>query len=103
MKLNRKTPSDEQRVAIREYAFIYRLRTIYGISKKEYDNLLEKQKNKCAICGTQEVKGKAKQMHVDHCHASKKIRGLLCMRCNTALGWFERNTKGILSYLRDDA
>lgn len=97
----RKKPTEEARIEIRKAAFEYRLRTIYGMSKDEYDILLEKQDGKCAICKTREVKGKAKQMHVDHCHTPFKVRGLLCMRCNTALGWFEKNSEAISKYVED--
>ena len=36
----------------------------------------------CEICGD------AKNLNVDHCHATKKIRGILCTKCNTGLGFF---------------
>lgn len=97
---NRKPPTDEQRDLTRRWSFEYRLKTVYGMSRVEYDALLNKQQGRCAVCGTKEVKGIAKQMHVDHCHVSGKIRGLLCMRCNTALGWYEKNAQAVINYLQ---
>lgn len=54
----------------------------YGISKDEYLSLLDAQNDVCAIChGTTE-----RTLHVDHCHNSGLVRGLLCSNCNTLLG-----------------
>lgn len=47
----------------------------------------------CEICG------KTETLCVDHCHKTKKFRGLLCQACNSALGWFENNKKSIEKYL----
>jgi hypothetical protein len=40
-------------------------------------------------------------LSVDHCHKTGKIRGLLCTKCNTALGWFETNQEQVQDYLED--
>lgn len=61
------------------------LRRNYGISLFQYDMLLKKQNNKCLICKRTE-KQTGKTMHVDHCHDTLKIRGILCNNCNTAIG-----------------
>jgi hypothetical protein len=47
--------------------------------------LLKKQNHRCAICGS--VDG-YKRLCLDHCHETLTVRGLLCQRCNTALGLF---------------
>ncbi|ANA86370.1 endonuclease VII [Gordonia phage OneUp] len=57
-----------------------KLRERYGISLAEYNDLLDEQDGKCAICHT------VAKLHVDHCHATGKKRGLLCSQCNTAIG-----------------
>lgn len=53
----------------------------YGITGADYDALLAKQNNKCAICD-EETK-----LFIDHDHASGKVRGLLCLHCNSLLGF----------------
>jgi hypothetical protein len=58
------------------------LRHRYGIGVKDYDAMYEKQEGKCAICGIK----RDKNLDVDHCHDTGKIRGLLCNCCNQALG-----------------
>lgn len=60
-----------------------KLRGKFGITEGEYDELLDLQDGRCAICGS--LPG-GKALAVDHCHTSGKVRGLLCLKCNTALG-----------------
>lgn len=57
----------------------------YGITLDEYDLLLEKQNNCCAVCKTHTDFLK-RRLSVDHCHKTGKIRGLLCGPCNMSLG-----------------
>lgn len=61
----------------------------YGITKAEAISLQESQGNKCAIC-EQELTD-SKKTHVDHCHETNKVRGILCLHCNTGLGHFKDN------------
>lgn len=64
------------------------LRSKFGISVAEYDAMYAVQNGLCALCGTsadQSYHG----LHVDHDHATGRIRGLLCQRCNMALGLFK--------------
>lgn len=57
----------------------------YGITMADFDALLESQGGVCAICKGNH-NGPGARFHVDHCHNSAKVRGLLCGRCNTAIG-----------------
>lgn len=57
----------------------------YGITIKDYDLMLEVQKNSCAIC-CKKQEDTSKKLFVDHDHTSGKIRGLLCHHCNILLG-----------------
>lgn len=69
-------------------------RTRYNISVEEYDALFEKQGGVCAICEKPEKLTKGDKLHalaVDHNHETMQVRGLLCMNCNTRLGYFEGN------------
>lgn len=68
----------------------FELRRKYGLTIEEYERRFAEQLGKCAICGESEHKGKdtRKFLHVDHCHATKRIRGLLCQNCNRGIGFF---------------
>ena len=68
----------------------------YGISLDEYENMLKKQENSCAICGSRDPRGQG-VFHVDHCHLSHKVRGLLCQPCNMMLGLIGDNTSTLAS------
>lgn len=61
----------------------------YGLTFKTYEDLLKKQNYSCAICGTKTPTKRG--FHIDHCHTSNKVRGLLCHHCNTGLGNFKDN------------
>lgn len=50
--------------------------------------MLVRQGSACAACRTSDWGGKDGKPHVDHDHATGKIRGLLCANCNTGLGMF---------------
>lgn len=70
------------------------LKRNYNITLEEYNELLKKQNNCCSICKNKETEvnersGKSKDLSVDHCHKTKKVRGLLCKSCNKALGLFK--------------
>ena len=66
------------------------IRKQYGITLEEYNNMLEAQDYKCAICNNEdEVKGR--KLAIDHCHTTGSVRGLLCGKCNRALGLFYDN------------
>ncbi|MBU0615832.1 MAG: endonuclease VII domain-containing protein [Nanoarchaeota archaeon] len=75
-----------------------RLKSRYGISFEEYDKMLENQRGLCSICFR---KSKAK-LHVDHCHKTDKVRGLLCGNCNRAIGLMKDDIeilKNAINYL----
>lgn len=77
-------------------------KTNYGISLADYDALLLSQSGGCAICCA--AKGsKTMRLAVDHCHTTEKVRGLLCVRCNVMLGWYERHRPKIEPYLTGTA
>ena len=76
------------------------LKRKYGITPEEYDKLLAEQGGGCAICGRPPTPGIS--LHVDHDHVTGAIRGLLCFRCNNALGDFDDDhdrLRAALSYL----
>lgn len=72
------------------------LRRCYKITSSDYETLLAVQNGLCAICGGSTQN---KKLAVDHSHIDGSVRGLLCLRCNTKLGWFEQYQEEILAYL----
>ena len=65
------------------------LRRKYGIGLGEYENLLKMQKHKCGVCGASGSIGRGKKVTrlcVDHDHLTGAVRGLLCSKCNAAIG-----------------
>jgi hypothetical protein len=63
----------------------------YGITKEQYNKLLDIQDNKCAICGIDLNKINTNNVHIDHCHTTNIVRGILCGWCNKGLGYFKDN------------
>lgn len=60
------------------------LRRSLGIGLETYTKLRDSQGNRCAICLHEPEDGQ--RLHVDHDHTSGRVRGLLCVRCNNAIG-----------------
>ncbi len=92
----RKTPTE-----LREH----KLQTRYGMSHADYVAMLDKQGGCCGICGTDNPGGRWIRFHVDHCHETGMVRGLLCHKCNHGLGQFGDSLEGILkavAYLRGE-
>lgn len=58
----------------------------FGITKEQYNTLLDEQKGVCAICGLPQLATIEKQLCIDHNHATGEIRGLLCEKCNWGIG-----------------
>ena len=72
----------------------YYLKRKFGITEEFYDSLVKQQKGVCAICHGPPnggPRGRQEILFVDHCHESGRIRGLLCFRCNSALGLLRDN------------
>lgn len=65
----------------------WRLRTKYGISIEDFEQMFESQGKVCALCKSD--KSDSNQFVMDHCHATGRIRGILCSYCNRALGMFK--------------
>lgn len=68
----------------------YRLKYRFGISIDDFNNMLVLQNNACYICN-ESIKGK--EIKVDHCHKTGKLRKLLCHNCNSALGLLHDNAE----------
>ena len=57
---------------------------LYGVTKEFLLDLYEKQQGKCKICGMEPETSRG--LHIDHCHGTGKVRGLLCHGCNVGIG-----------------
>lgn len=78
-----------------------RLKYKYGITLDQYNLILEQQGGVCAICARLNFRNLA----VDHCHKTGKVRGLLCDPCNVSLGLMGESIASIekiLVYLKNN-
>lgn len=71
----------------------YQFKSKYGITIEEYEKLLKKQNGVCALCKKDESAAHGRTgtkfwLSVDHCHVFGHVRGLLCQKCNRAIGLF---------------
>lgn len=71
---------------------IYKLKYFFDLKYEDWLLLVEKQGNKCAICKKSEDMLN-RNLAIDHCHITGKVRGLLCNSCNLGLGKFEDNVE----------
>jgi hypothetical protein len=60
----------------------------YGVSREQFEVMLAAQGGMCAICHKPPTGDtvKTRHLHLDHCHATERNRGLLCMNCNHMIG-----------------
>jgi len=96
----KKKLNPEQKEKNRNRQYEYR----YGISLSDYRKMYYEQGGMCPICmKVKPISGNTK-MHVDHCHNTNKVRGLLCSSCNTNLGRFNDSIDMLeraIYYLKD--
>lgn len=77
------------------------LRRTYGLTQAQYTSMLVEQSGRCACC-LDDLAG-PRRPHVDHCHTTGRVRGLLCHHCNVALGAVKedhRRIAALAGYLR---
>lgn len=73
---------------------------MYGITVEQWEIKFAEQGGKCAICGKEPRKDSKKKWHVDHCHKTGKLRGILCNYCNPALAFYEKYKEKADDYLK---
>lgn len=92
------------RARIEQWARPARLRSRYGLTVADYDRMFASQGGVCALCGKPPLGGvKSQRLHVDHDHATGRVRGLLCNACNRAIGALGDDLAGVMravDYLR---
>ncbi len=92
----------EYRISKPHVTLASRLKCEYGISIQAYEAMLSDQNHCCAICSLKlDSESKASTPHVDHCHKTGRVRGILCSKCNASLGHIEKDgfLDAALSYL----
>jgi hypothetical protein len=99
----------EHRRAQIDRAYQNNLKRNFGLTWEDVEGMLARQGGKCAICGEvltfRAGRENANPGSVDHNHATGKVRGLLCRKCNAALGMLDDNpvkAESLLIYLRKD-
>lgn len=70
------------------------LKRTYGIDPEKYEEMVMAHNGVCGICN--QPSGR-RRLAVDHDHATGKVRGLLCLRCNKGLGLFGDNPDNLVS------
>jgi len=100
-RLYRQKRYKEDREGVKEYQKTYYRTMILkklGVVPDWYDKQFEKQGGVCSICG----KPSKRRLCVDHCHDTGKVRGLLCVKCNVAIGNLNTETllENAIKYLR---
>lgn len=82
----------------REKYRIQKIKKNYNLSHKDWLILWERQNTKCAICG--KLFKTPSDACVDHCHKTGKVRGLLCGRCNTAIGLLKEDLETLSNAMK---
>ena len=67
----------------------------YGLSLEDFRAMMERQNGECAMCH------RKRPLVIDHNHDTGIVRALLCVKCNTVLGYFEKNRKLVERYLEE--
>lgn len=63
---------------------------VYGLSPEQHDRMLESHAGLCGICKKAPAADSlGRTLNIDHCHATGKVRGLLCSKCNRGLGCYD--------------
>lgn len=81
----------------REAARWSRIKKEYGITKEQYQEMMKNQGGICCICSIDLL---SVSSHIDHCHESKKVRGILCSKCNQAIGLLDESEDKIIFALK---
>jgi uncharacterized protein with PIN domain len=71
----------------------------HGTTVEKLNAMLALQQDRCAICEKHLAAWPSKETHIDHCHGTGKVRGLLCRSCNMKEGWVKRYGAKLFAYL----
>ena len=86
----------------KQRAYERNIKRNYGITVNDYNSMYENQGGLCLGC---KRGNNGSRFHIDHCHTTGKVRGLLCNNCNRGLGLLGDsivNLEKAISYLNND-
>lgn len=95
-KLLRSIPARASR--IKKHA--HHIYTKYGLTYKQFEEMMQAQQHRCSICTTPITTNPTpfswqRRCVVDHCHTTGRVRGLLCNQCNTAIGLLKEDPSAL--------
>ncbi|MCK5015902.1 MAG: endonuclease VII domain-containing protein [Candidatus Peribacteraceae bacterium] len=98
-KARRDSKEYHKQEIIKYRTYIRVIHKTYGLSEQSLRNMMDSQRGCCAVCECSLISpgGWRVDMCIDHCHSTKEVRGLLCSKCNKALGLFGDNTDTLQS------
>lgn len=70
-----------------------------GTTAEALDAVLALQGYRCPVCEKPLAAWPSRQTHIDHCHETGRVRGLLCHSCNGKEGWVRKYGKKLEAYL----
>jgi hypothetical protein len=95
---NRRYYAKNKEVLLR-WARAHALRKKYGITEADFEAMLVRQGWKCAICRRSDPCGNG-TFHVDHCHETGRVRGLLCHHCNVGIGSLREDPEILMNAIK---
>lgn len=94
-KADRKDPIKKKRYSIMARRSVLKIK--FGMSELQYLAMFEDQNFKCAICKIYISPDKAKSTAIDHDHVTGIVRGLLCIKCNSGIGFLGDSLEVVLA------
>ncbi len=78
----------------------HKLMYVYKLSIEDYNELFNQQEGKCRICSKEFNIKDPHDVCIDHSHATGKVRGILCRKCNLGLGAFDDDIGKLLCVIK---
>jgi hypothetical protein len=86
-----------------EHQWRVSIKSVYGWTAEDYFRKLAEQGGGCGICGCKPGETQKKRLSIDHNHLTGTNRGILCNRCNYAVGQLKdspERAEALARYLR---
>lgn len=97
--------NEENRAHITLRTFKNRIKKMHGLTIEQCNEMIINQGGKCLICKrTPEGEKMTGKLQIDHCHKTKKVRGMLCHKCNCTLGLVNEDVstlESMIAYIRE--